>query len=72
MHVDEHSEKRYAAVESPNSLPLAFASERPDPMNAVIREKYDAPVLTNEAIDLHVSYLRCRFDAMQARVSIWI
>ena len=35
-------------------------------MNAMIREEYEAPVLTNEAIEVHLNYLRAGFNAMQA------
>lgn len=35
-------------------------------MNAMLRAMYEAPVLTNEAIEVHLSYLRTGFETMQA------
>ena len=37
-------------------------------MNAILREEYEAPVLTNDAIEVHLNYLRSGFDAMQLAV----
>jgi hypothetical protein len=37
-------------------------------MNALIREKYEAPVLTDEAIEVHLTYLRNGFDSLTARL----
>jgi hypothetical protein len=43
-------------------------------MNAIIREQYEyeyeAPVLTNEAIEVHLNYLRSGFDSMQAALPV--
>jgi hypothetical protein len=37
-------------------------------MNALIREKYEVPVSTNEAIEVHLTYLRNGFDSLAARI----
>jgi hypothetical protein len=37
-------------------------------MNAIIREKYEAPVLTNETIEVHLTSLRKGFDSLTARI----
>jgi hypothetical protein len=37
-------------------------------MNAVLREEYEAPVLTNEAIEVHLSYLRPAVDRLIEKV----
>jgi len=39
-------------------------------MNAIIREEYEAPVLTNETIEVHLAYLRSGFDAVQATLPV--
>jgi len=39
-------------------------------MNAILRERYEAPVLTNEAIEVHLTYLRSGFDAMQSALPV--
>ena len=39
-------------------------------MNAVIREKYEARVLSNETIEVHLQYLRAGFDAVQAALPV--
>ncbi len=39
-------------------------------MNAIIREEYEAPVLTNETIEVHLTYLRSGFDAVQAALPV--
>ena len=39
-------------------------------MNAIIKEEYEAPVLTNEGIEIHLTYLRTGFDAMQAALPV--
>jgi hypothetical protein len=39
-------------------------------MSAIIREEYEAPVLTNEAIEVHLTYLRTGFDAIQAALPV--
>jgi prefoldin subunit 5 len=39
-------------------------------MNAVIREKYEARVLRNETIEVHLQYLRSGFDAVQAALPV--
>jgi chromosome segregation ATPase len=37
-------------------------------MNAMLREKYEVTVLTNEAIEVHLSYLRPAVESMQAEL----
>ncbi len=37
-------------------------------MNAVLRIEREAPVLTNEAIEVHLSYLRPAVEAIQAEL----
>ena len=37
-------------------------------MNAVLREECEASVLTNEAIEVHLSYLRPAVEAIQAEL----
>jgi hypothetical protein len=37
-------------------------------MNAVLREEYEAPVLTNEAIEVHLSYLRPAVETLIKKV----
>ena len=37
-------------------------------MSAILREKNEAPVLTNEAIEVHLSYLRAGLDAVAEKV----
>jgi hypothetical protein len=39
-------------------------------MNAIIREECEAPVLTNETIEVHLTYLRSGFDAVQAALPV--
>jgi hypothetical protein len=39
-------------------------------MNAIFREKYEAPVLTMEAIEVHLSYLRPGLEAVQAALPV--
>ena len=39
-------------------------------MNAILREECEAPVLTNEAIEIHLSYLRPAVEAMQAELPV--
>src|SRR5689334_17704811 len=39
-------------------------------MSAILREKDEAAVLTNETIEVHLSYLRIGFDAMQAALPV--
>jgi chromosome segregation ATPase len=39
-------------------------------MNSIFRERYEAPVLTNETIEVHLSYLRSGFDAVQAALPV--
>ena len=39
-------------------------------MNAFIREKYEAHVLTNETIEVHLTYLRSGLDAVQAALPV--
>ena len=39
-------------------------------MNAIIRENYEAPVLTHETIEVHLTYLRTGLDAMQAALAV--
>jgi DNA anti-recombination protein RmuC len=39
-------------------------------MNAIIREEYEAPVLTNEAIEVHLNYLRPGLDSVQAALPV--
>jgi len=39
-------------------------------MNAILREKCEASVLTNEAIEVHLSYLRPAVEAVQARLLV--
>lgn len=39
-------------------------------MNAILREQYEAPVLTNEAIEVHLSYLRPALEAVQAELPV--
>jgi chromosome segregation ATPase len=39
-------------------------------MNAIIREVYEAPVLTNETIEVHLAYLRSSFDAAHAALPV--
>jgi chromosome segregation ATPase len=39
-------------------------------MNAVICDEYEARVLTNEAIEVHLQYLRSGFDGVQAALPI--
>jgi hypothetical protein len=37
-------------------------------MNAILREKYEAPVLTNEAIEVHLSYLRPAVESLIEKI----
>jgi hypothetical protein len=37
-------------------------------MNAILDEECEAPVLTNEAIEVHLSYLRPAVEAVQAKL----
>ena len=37
-------------------------------MNAILREEREVPVLTNEAIEVHLSYLRPGVEAVQAEL----
>jgi hypothetical protein len=37
-------------------------------MNAILREECEAPVLNNEAIEIHLSYLRPAVEAVQAEL----
>jgi hypothetical protein len=37
-------------------------------MNAILREECEAPVLTNEAIEVHLSYLRPAVEAVHAEL----
>ncbi len=39
-------------------------------MNAIIREKYEAHVLTYDAIEVHLTYIRSGLDAMQATLPV--
>lgn len=39
-------------------------------MNAVLDEECEAPVLTNEAIEVHLSYLRPAVEAVQAKLDV--
>jgi chromosome segregation ATPase len=39
-------------------------------MNAVLREEHEVPVLTNEAIEVHLSYLRPAVEAVQAELPL--
>ena len=39
-------------------------------MNASIRERYEARVLRNETIEVHLQYLRSGFDAVQAALPV--
>jgi chromosome segregation ATPase len=39
-------------------------------MNAILREEYEAPVLTIEAIEVHLSYMRPGLDAVQAALPV--
>ena len=39
-------------------------------MNAIIRKKCEAPVLTNEAIEVHLMYLRSGLDAVQSALPV--
>jgi hypothetical protein len=39
-------------------------------MNAIIRKKCEAPVLTNEAIEVHLTYLRSGLDAVQSALPV--
>jgi hypothetical protein len=39
-------------------------------MNAILREGYEAPVLTNQAIEVHLSYLRPAVDSIQAEIPV--
>jgi chromosome segregation ATPase len=47
----------------------AFATERSD-MNAIIRDKDEAQVLTHEAIEVHLLYLRSGLDGVQAALPV--
>ena len=42
----------------------------PISMNAIIREKYEAHVLTYDAIEVHLTYIRSGLDAMQATLPV--
>ena len=37
-------------------------------MNAILRERREAPVLTNEAIEVHLSYLRPAVEELRAQL----
>ena len=37
-------------------------------MNAILRENHEAHVLTNEAIEVHLSYLRPAVDALAEKI----
>jgi chromosome segregation ATPase len=39
-------------------------------MSAIIREKYEASVLTNEAIEIHLQYLRSGLDSVQTALPV--
>jgi chromosome segregation ATPase len=39
-------------------------------MNAILDEECEAPVLTNEAIEVHLSYLRPAVEAIQAELPV--
>ena len=53
------------------SSPFCMRSDgTPISMNAIIREKYEAHVLTYDAIEVHLTYIRSGLDAMQATLPV--
>ena len=69
MRVDELSEVRYFRVRLDEPA-LACARVSAMNMNAILHEECEAPVLTNEAIEVHLSYLRPAVEAVQADVTV--
>ena len=68
MHVDALSPVRYFRARLDEHPPWYSLSFVPRTMSAIVREECEATVLTHEAIEVHLSYLRPAVEALGQRL----